>query len=293
MWESRPSPTSAATPEVTPILRAAIPPLAFAFLAAVALAEPPAPPANPRLPATRTPHFTVASPANAAERGRVLETAYTAFVAVTNVRADVLPAHTTVVIHPNAREFRRATGLKRGSARRKAGTIETFEQANLRSLLVRELAIHYFDTLSNRSASRERIAKLRFLASGIADAVEGHVAGIEPSERRLRLRASFARRPPVGPNQLLGTRKMRRDAASARRFRDTAGSVTAYLLDQDKGLGFPAFLAELSAGRSVDDAIARAYPGRFRGAAELYDRWAEKELSSLPRRPRTPARSRR
>jgi hypothetical protein len=128
----------------------------------------------------------------------------------------------------------------------------------------------------------------RWLRVGITETVAlGHSPDAAEAIRQ-HWRATIRKDHPADPDFLLGSVPSTSPLAQ-RRLRADSLSLINFLSDWGGRLNFAYLLAQLRAGKPIDEAIDRAYPGKLRSFDELYRFWLENEIGEI----KTPAPTRK
>ena len=121
-------------------------------------------------------------------------------------------------------------------------------------------------------------------------------SGEDLVEERQKWRTFLRKESPVTLDVLLGEERPKRAEREKsrekekvrlnerdkerKRFQMTATSLVNFLREWGGALNFSFFMKSLKEGATLDDAIAKAYPGKVRTMEELYDFWRAQELGS-------------
>jgi hypothetical protein len=261
----------------------------------------------------QTAHFTVeAYGTRAPKTVQLVESVFSDFLDITGIYNFYMPKKIRVVVFENEREFRAKTNGGRSRIVVAEDLVATYEQEKVERLLTIGLASVLFDKyIGHKPASEER-----WLRRGIVECVVFRRAGTSFDELRERWRSHLKKDGPGSLPQILGKEQedeneagtavggtKRRGGNLQRRLQLSSASLVAFLGSWGGKLNFSFLLSELRDGRSLDQAVAKAYAGKFRNFEELYNYWLVNEVGSLTPKPvdagsafpnpKTPGRTRR
>lgn len=242
----------------------------------------------------QTIHFTVEGYGTTANnKAQLLETIYQDFLAVTGLTTLEMPEKVRVLIFENQKEFKAKMRGSRKAAAVGDHTLATFEQPTLDRVLVTNLSDMLLEVYLGRPPEKD----LRWLKRGISEALMVRGSGEDATEARERWRNHLKNFRPVTLEQLVGgealnseedataptdLRKRRTGKDSpAKRFQVSSTSLVMFLSEWGGRLNFAFFLAQLRGRKTLDDAIAASFPGKFRNMTELYNFWLVQEVGDL------------
>ncbi len=250
----------------------------------------------------QTTHFTVeAYGTTANNKAQLLEAAFQDFLAITGLTSLDLREKIHVLIFENQKEFRtKLRGSRRDSA---VGghTLATFEQDKLDRVLVTNLSNMLLEAYFGRTLDNDS----RWLRRGISEALMVRESGEDQAEARTRWKEYLKNHRPVSLEQLVGAERLNSDEdttwqpefhkrktgkdSPSKRFQVSATSLVMFVSDWGGRLNFAFFLAQLRGRKTLDDAIASSFPGKFRNMNELYNFWLVQEVGEV----KTPAPNRK
>lgn len=246
-----------------------------------------------------TVHFTVeAYGTRATKAAQLLEGTYLDFIDATGLANLTQSRKIRVVIFENRKEFRSKT-KGRHNAMVLDNAVVTFEQEKIDRVLMAQTAGLLFDEYLGRKPAHDE----RWLRQGIVETVIARRGGADIEEARDQWRTLLRRDQPASlaaligkekidadeddrPEPAAGERKRRPGAGNQRRYQVTAASLVAFLGTWGGRLNLAFLLAELRDQKSLDQALAKAYPGKFRNFEELYGFWLADEIGGI--QPRLP-----
>jgi hypothetical protein len=259
----------------------------------------------------QTAHFTVeAYGTRAPKTAQLVESVFSDFLDITGISGFNMPKKIRIVVFENKKEFRAKTGAGRSDVFASEDMVATYEQEKVERVLTNGLAGVLFDKyLGHQPASEER-----WLRRGVMMGVVFRRDGTNIDEIRERWRSLLKKEGPASLAEILGKEKDEEPAANVggrkgrggplhRRLLVSSASLVTFLGSWGGKLSFSFLLSELREGRTLDQAMAKAYAGKFRNFEEFYNYWLVNEIGELTPEPvgadapfskvKTPARTRK
>jgi hypothetical protein len=260
----------------------------------------------------QTVHFTIeAYGSRSAKAAQLLESTYLDFIDTTGLANFSLPRKIRVLIFENQKEFRSKTKGSGDKLITKNGALITFEQDKIDGILAANVAGLMFDEYMGRKPATEE----RWLRRGIVEAVVARRGGTDVQASRDHWRKLVKRDRPATMAQMLGkesrepevvnravpsTDQRRAHGGGPRHLQASSASLVTFLGTWGGRLNLAYLLSELRAQRTLDQALAKAYPGKFRNFEELYNFWLVDEIGEFgskdvkaPKEIKTPGRIRK